>query len=83
MPYKVSKLPLARMAKAYSIGLNLLGKTGTIPEGMSATKALRVSQFRSAHEARKQTLAQAAAQFKKTHEYLPPLRELFLKAKQQ
>jgi hypothetical protein len=34
-------LPLSRIAKAYSAVLNLLGKAGPVPEGMSATAALR------------------------------------------
>lgn len=82
LPYNPVKLPLARVVKAYSLGLNLFGKTGPIPEGLSATKALRVSGFRAAHAERKRNLAQAAARFRSTHNYVPTLRELFLTAKQ-
>ena len=42
--YQRYLLPLARIVKGYSVALNLFGIPGPIPEGMSATTALR-SQY--------------------------------------
>jgi len=49
LPYQLSMLPVTRLAKAYSFILNLFGKVGPVPEGMSATTALRVKRFRTDH----------------------------------
>ncbi|HRY73404.1 MAG TPA: hypothetical protein P5165_09285, partial [Spirochaetia bacterium] len=46
LPYSHLRLPPARLAKAYSFVLNMAGKFGPIPEGMSATTALRVAEYR-------------------------------------
>src|SRR6185369_6165581 len=43
LPFKHALLPLARLVKMYSLGLNLAGKIGPIPEGMGATTSLRVA----------------------------------------
>lgn len=45
LEYAWYKLPLVRLAKGYSWILGRLGKTGPVPEGMSATAALRNSTF--------------------------------------
>jgi hypothetical protein len=74
--YSLPKLPLARATKAYSAGLNALGKIGPIPEGMSATTALRVSLFREEHRSRKERLAKLAAEFQARNRYVPPYWEL-------
>ncbi len=42
-------LPVARLAKAYSVVLNLMGKEGPVPEGMSATTGLRVKWLGQRH----------------------------------
>jgi hypothetical protein len=47
--YARARLPLARLAKAYSAALNLFGAVGPIPEGMSAATALRVERLRARH----------------------------------
>jgi hypothetical protein len=67
---------LARVAKAYSATLNVLGTTGPIPEGMSAATALRVARFQAAHRWRKERLAALAKDFQARHQYLPPYWEL-------
>ena len=42
-------LPLGRLAKAYSVALNLAGRVGPVPEGMSATAALRARRLGELH----------------------------------
>jgi hypothetical protein len=76
LPYSRLKLPLARLAKAGSVALNALGREGPIPEGMSATSALRVSQFNAAHQRTKRQLVALAAEFQNQHHYVPPYWEL-------
>lgn len=49
--YGYPMLPLMRLAKAYSLVLNLLGRPGPVPEGMSATRALRVQWLKARHAA--------------------------------
>ncbi len=51
--YDLGKLPLARAAKAYSAVLNLFGGEGPVPEGMSATVALRATWLAERHAALK------------------------------
>ncbi|HUO52105.1 MAG TPA: YiiX/YebB-like N1pC/P60 family cysteine hydrolase, partial [Gemmatimonadaceae bacterium] len=45
IPYKWWQLPLARLAKGWSAVLNAFGKVGPVPEGMSASGALRQKAF--------------------------------------
>lgn len=49
--YRALHLPVARLLKAYSVVLNLFGRPGPIPEGMSATTGLRVDWLRARHGA--------------------------------
>jgi len=72
LPYQILMLPVTRLAKAYSFVLNLFGKVGPIPEGMSATTALRVKRFRSEHAALASQVLAASEEFKKTNGYTPP-----------
>jgi hypothetical protein len=74
--YQRYLLPLARIVKAYSILLNKFGKAGPIPEGMSATAALRTQDYMDTHKAIEERLTIEAAQFKKEHGYEPPYWEL-------
>jgi hypothetical protein len=56
------QLPAARVVKGYSAVLNALGRVGPVPEGMSATAALRSRWYASVHERlRRQVEARAAA----------------------
>jgi len=69
-------LPVARLIKAYSVALNLLGRVGPVPEGMTATTALRTMGYESAHEAIVRRLAEKAEHFRQERSYEPPYWEL-------
>jgi hypothetical protein len=65
-------LPLARLAKAYSVVLNLMGSEGPVPEGMSATIALRAQWLAERHAEIKARVLEAARAFEADHGYRPP-----------
>ncbi|MBN1567160.1 MAG: hypothetical protein JXA73_04910 [Acidobacteria bacterium] len=65
-------LPFARLAKAYSYILNCVGLIGPVPEGMSATAALRNRWYTSRHAAIKDELTEEAESFEQKNEYVPP-----------
>ena len=69
-------LPLVRLAKAWSVMLNWFGKVGPVPEGMSATTALRVRRLTANHAVIKTKLLSKAEQFKSEKGYVPPYWEL-------
>jgi hypothetical protein len=80
--YSLPMLPLARLAKVWSVGLNLWGRKGPIPEGMGATTALRAKWLDERHAAiHTQTLALAEV-FVQEHGYTPPYWELVALARQ-
>lgn len=70
------RLPLARIAKAYSVILNQFGGVGPVPEGMDASAALRNEWFSARHNETKEKLLLLAQQFKETNGYAPPYWEL-------
>ena len=74
--YQWYLLPLARIAKGYSVVMNLFGKPGPVPEGMSATAALRTQYYDKRHGAIKERLSLKAEEFKTTRGYAPPYWEL-------
>jgi hypothetical protein len=74
--YQRYLLPLARVVKAYSVVMNFFGRPGPVPEGMSATAALRTQYYDKRHEAIKERLSLKADQFKTTRGYMPPYWEL-------
>jgi len=76
MDHRGALLPIARGMKAYSWTLNAFGAVGPIPEGMSATVALRLQWYRSRHAAIKSVLAERAKAFKTERGYPPPYWEL-------
>ena len=80
--YQTFMLPLTRLLKGYSLALNVMGKVGPIPEGMSATSALRVEKFRRDHAARVTRVLQKAEDFKKSKGYTPPFWELITMSRQ-
>jgi hypothetical protein len=82
LEYPRFKLPLGRAAKFYSAIKNLWNSAGPIPEGMSATSALKVDQFSKRHTAIKEKLKELAVDFKKEHGYNPPYWELVKLARQ-
>lgn len=80
--YKRWLLPPARLAKAWSVGLNWLGKVGPIPEGMSATTALRVDRLKQTHARLAARVQTETERFRQTHGYAPPYWELVQLARQ-
>ena len=70
--YNKWKLPLARTIKAYCMVLNRFGKYGLIPEGMSATRALKNESFTRWFERVKAAVRQQAAAFTAKKKYRPP-----------
>ena len=70
--YQWYLLPIARIVKAYSMLLNQFGKAGPIPEGMTATTALRTQDYMDKHKAIEERLAIKAEQYKKEHGYEAP-----------
>jgi len=81
LDYQYSMLPMARLAKAYSSLLNVFGEAGPVPEGMSATRALRAQWLDARHAAIKAgTLARVDA-FRDEHGYTPPYWELVAMAR--
>ncbi|NUN46867.1 hypothetical protein HUU58_14415 [bacterium] len=73
--YNMWYLPPARIAKAYSVILNFFGKVGPIPEGMSATAALRNQWFSERHHAIRAILKDEVKKFTEEKQYFPPLWE--------
>jgi len=82
LDYRDLLLPFARAAKAYSAVLNLCGKVGPVPEGMSATTALRVKKYRHEHAAIVARLLALADDFQSKRGYAPPYWELVRLARQ-
>jgi len=76
LDYPRFMLPFARLAKGHSAILNALGRSGPVPEGMSATAAMRYSAFSKRHAALKARLLDLAAGFKRRNGYNPPYWEL-------
>ena len=76
LDYPSLMLPFARLAKGHSFVLNTLGQSGPVPEGMSATAAMRHSAFSKKHAVLKARLMDLATQFKRQKGYTPPYWEL-------
>lgn len=70
------KLAAVRLAKGYSIVLNLFGGIGPVPEGMDATAALRNLELSSLHERMRAGVLEKASAFEKRQGYRPPYWEL-------
>lgn len=69
-------LPVVRLAKGYSYLMNVIGKTGPVPEGMSAIQAAKSEAFINRHEALKEKARTEASEFLETQNYTPPYWEL-------
>lgn len=76
MDYNYPMLPVARLAKAYSATLNLFGAAGPVPEGMSATTALRAEWLAARHAAVKEGVDRRVEAFRSEHGYTPPYWDL-------
>jgi len=72
LDYNLWLLPTARLAKAWSVVLNWYGKVGPVPEGMSATTALRVKRLTAKHAAMKVAVLAQSGTFKAQRGYVPP-----------
>jgi hypothetical protein len=83
LDYNFWKLPVARLAKAWSAIKNRFGGVGPIPEGMSATAALRVQRLKDRHAAIQARVLQRAAAFKNENGYAPPYWELVRMAREE
>ena len=70
------KLPVIRLAKAYSSVLNWLGLVGPVPEGMSSTSALRVQVLHARHLRVFTRLQAKTTAFTQQNGYPPPYWEL-------
>jgi hypothetical protein len=70
--YPAARLPFARLAKAYSVALNLVGSVGPVPEGMSAASALRSQRLDEIHAALAGDVLAAAARFTVERGRRPP-----------
>ena len=74
--YDYLYLPMARLMKAYSLMLNAVGRRGPVPEGMSATTALRSQWLDDQHEAIKAEVLRQVDSFTAKRGYLPPYWQL-------
>ena len=75
--YDYLYLPMARIMKAYSLMLNAAGRHGPVPEGMSATTALRSKWLDERHQAIKADVLRRAEAFTAKKGYVPPYWQLF------
>lgn len=74
--YNIWKLPMARIIKGYCMVLNRFGKYGLIPEGMSATRALKNESFVKWFERIKAAVINQSDMFMASKKYRPPYWEL-------
>jgi hypothetical protein len=82
MGYNRWLLPAARVAKAYSVVKNWFGGVGPVPEGMSATTALRVDWLKARHAELRSRLIGRAEKFMAGRGYRPPYWELVRQARE-
>jgi hypothetical protein len=76
LDYQLILLPVVRVMKGYSVVKNLFGGVGPVPEGMSASTALRVSELTRRHARIKGQVLQSAEQFRHERGYVTPYWEL-------
>jgi hypothetical protein len=69
-------LPIARIAKAYSVALNWFGGVGPVPEGMSARSALKHDSYTSRHAVIRSKMTVGVERFQKELGFMPPYWEL-------
>jgi hypothetical protein len=75
-------LPVARVLKVYSAIINEFGAIGPIPEGMTATAALKNKWFSRLHRDTVERLRVLAQRFRQSNGYSPPYWELIKLARQ-
>lgn len=76
LEYPALMLPVARVAKAYSLVLDAFGRIGPIPQGMSATAALRNRAYHARHNRLAAAVHERALAFEDSTGYRPPYWEL-------
>ena len=76
LPYDRAMLPFVRVLKGWSVLSNLLGRAGPVPEGMSATAALRNRSFVRDHAAIRARTLELAEAFRREKGYRPPYWDL-------
>jgi hypothetical protein len=79
--YAWALLPAARFVKAYSAARNAFGGLGPVPEGMTATAALRIQAYRARHAAAAARVREEAGRFRRERGYAPPYWELLRMAR--
>ena len=72
LDYSIWQLPIARLIKGYSFMMNVIGKEGLIPEGMSAVTALKNNDFVDRFQICKSNTEVGIEAFRKENGYLPP-----------
>jgi len=72
LSYAWYRLPIARLAKAYSWTVGRFGAQGPVPEGMSARAALRNGAFSDRQRQIAARVTEAAARLTKEQGYPPP-----------
>lgn len=77
LDYSFYMLPIARVIKLYSMILNLLGKEGTIPEGLSPESALKSETYKKYHSEISETVTREVEKFISQNNYTPPYWELY------
>jgi hypothetical protein len=82
LQYNHLQLPPARMVKLYSWIINGLGKVGPIPQGMTATAALKHEWYAASHRQLKEMTLAKAEQFTEENGYRPPYWQLVAIAKE-
>lgn len=80
--YPMGQLPVARLAKLYSVVLNAFGRIGPVPEGMSPAAALRSRRLIALHAGLAEQVMEMAVDFQSRHEYRPPYWELLRLARE-
>lgn len=76
LDYAAWELPLSRALKGYCVLLNWLGRECVIPEGMSATQALKSRGFTEMHARLARRTEQLAGAFVAERGYVPPYWQL-------
>ena len=76
LKYKWYMLPIARILKGYSMIKNIWNAAGPIPEGMSATSALKNDYLSQQHSKIKECLITLSENFYQDNQYHPPYWEL-------
>lgn len=76
IPVPRGQLALARLAKVWSWTLNRIGRVGPVPEGLSATAAVRNREFSRLHRESVRRLAARSNELEAQQGYPPPYWQL-------